>query len=81
MIKLENLKAALDNCGIPYHFEVVRDKDLRLHASVPGRRWEIEFSGDTMVGVEVFRSESGPLRGEAAEDTLERLFSEHGDCP
>jgi hypothetical protein len=65
----------LETAHICYQLASIRDGAVMVQVTVPGERWEIEFFPDSPPEVEVFRS-----RGDiAGEDTLERLFAEHGD--
>ena len=65
----------LESAKIYYTLQKVRDGYIGVFVTVPGERWEIEFSGDGGVEVEIFRS-NGEIRDESAIDDLFRDFSD-----
>ena len=63
----------LKESKIFFELSAVRDGYLMVNISVPGQRWEVEFSEDGSIEVEVFKSD-GNILGENALDELLRKF-------
>jgi len=60
---------------IHYRLSDPRDDAIMVEVAVPGERWEIEFSEDGSVEVEVFRSD-GQIRDVSS---LSDLLNRHAD--
>ena len=65
----------LRQAKIHYRLSDPRDDAIMVEVAVPGERWEIEFSEDGSVEVEVFRSD-GQIRDVSS---LSDLLNRHAD--
>lgn len=65
--------AALENQSISYTLCVVRPQALMVRVSVPGEQWDIEFTDEEEVEIEVFRSDGAILDARALDDLFRRF--------
>lgn len=65
----------LEEAGIAYRVDIIRDNSVLFHIAVPGERWEVEFLTDGSVEVETFHT-TGDIAGEEKLAELFRLFSD-----
>ncbi len=63
----------LKRAKIQYALEQIRDNAIMVNVTVPGERWEIEFTADGAIEIEIFKSD-GSIFG---KETLEELFKKH----
>lgn len=49
----------LEERGIHYHLEHNRDDFIMVCIAIPGERWEVEFSSDGEVEIEIFKNSEG----------------------
>ncbi len=70
---LTQLLDRLDAAEIDYTLSSVNEDAIMVVATLPEERWEIEFSGDGNVEIEIFESD-GEIHGESM---LEELFQRH----
>lgn len=68
--KLDGFLKALERAGIFYSLARNRDGHISVLIAVPGERWEVDFSKDSTVEVERFKS-NGQIAG---EEVLKDLF-------
>lgn len=61
--------------GIYFTLASHREDYLMFQISVPGERWEVEFSSTGEVEIEIFRSD-GSIQGPEAMDDLLKRFSD-----
>lgn len=73
--ELTSLLRRLEAAQIYYRLACTRPGHIMVDVSVPGQRWEIEFSDDGQVEIEVFKS-NGEIRDAVA---LGELFAEFSD--
>ncbi len=73
--KLTRFLRKLEDKGIIYKLETVRDDYIMVEVAVPGQRWEVEFSPDGDVVVERFKS----FEDVGDEGLLDHLFEEFSD--
>jgi len=62
----------LEKRNIHYNLEHNRDDFIMVNVAVPGERWEVEFSEDGKVEIEIFKNSTGVFDD---ENLLEKLFS------
>ena len=76
--KLSSLTSFLDRLDaedIHYTLTSVREGSVLVSATLPGERWEVEFSADGDVEVEIFHSD-----GEVHDkQMIEELFERHAE--
>lgn len=72
MKELEEFLRRLEQCGIFFKLDRIREGSVLVEVAVPGQRWEVEFMTDGAVEIEVFKSD-GEIEGREA---IERLFAE-----
>lgn len=75
MKKFIDFLEKLEKHKIYYTLDKTRDEYIRVDISVPGERWEVEFSAGGDVVIERFKS-MGDVEGEEA---LEYLFNNFSD--
>ena len=73
--RLYSLLRQLDQAKIHYTLDRVRDDTVMIHATVPGRRYEIEVFSDGSVEVEVFGVEGAV----GSESVLADLLKTYAD--
>lgn len=57
LAKLTGFLDRLDEADIHYDLSSVREESVRVGATLPGERWEVEFHADGDVEVEIFKSD------------------------
>ena len=72
MKKLLQFLSDLEKNNIHYHIEHNRDDFVMVSVAVAGERWEVEFSEQGKVEIEIFKNSSGVLEDESL---LEKLLS------
>ena len=70
MKKLLNFLNNLEKRKIHYRLEHNREDFIMVNVAVPGGRWEIEFSDDGRIEIEIFKNSSGVLCDESLLDKL-----------
>ncbi len=65
----------LDEHKIHYQLSSVRPNYIMVTVSVPGERWEIEFSANNDIEVEIYKSD-GNIHG---KELLRELFKRFSD--
>lgn len=73
--ELTSFLRRLEQGKIHYRLDTIRDACILVDVAVPGERWEIEFSDDGSVEIEVFKSD-GKVRDRGALDELFARFSD-----
>ncbi|GAB1261253.1 hypothetical protein [Aurantivibrio plasticivorans] len=63
----------LEEAELPYTLEHNSESTILVLVAIEGERWEIEFSAEGEMQVEVFYS-GETAEGSEAEETIERLF-------
>ncbi len=71
MNKLLTFLTNLEKRKIHYNLEHNRDDFIMVNVAVPGERWEVEFSSDGKIEIEIFKNSSGVL---SDEKLLEKLL-------
>jgi hypothetical protein len=71
--KLLKFLIELEKRDIHYTLEHNRDEFIMVHVSVPGERWEVEFSDDEKIEIEVFKNSEGVLTDEKLLENLLEL--------
>ena len=59
MKELLEFLSLLEEEGIHYYLEHNRDDFLMVHVAIPGERWEVEFSANGEVEIEIFKNSEG----------------------
>lgn len=59
MNKLLNFLSELEERNIHYRLEHNRDEFIMVNVVIPGERWEVEFSADGNVEIEIFKNSEG----------------------
>jgi hypothetical protein len=72
MNKLLTFLNNLEKRNIHYNLEHNRDDFIMVNVAVPGERWEVEFSKDGKVEIEIFKNSTGVLDD---ENLLEKLLN------
>jgi hypothetical protein len=72
-IDIYELLRELTARGIYFELASVRDDYLMVTVSVPGERWEIEFSKSGTIEIEIYRSNGIMLDESAFEDLFQRF--------
>ncbi len=68
----------LDNLKIPYQVRHSRDDAIMVIAHAPGQYWEIEFTQDSEVDIERYRSD-GEIDDESVLQELFVLWSDNDE--
>ncbi len=74
-IDLDYFLKKLDSANIHYALNRFRDGFIAVEITVPGERWEVEFSENGTVEIEIFKS-NGKIH---SEEILEELFTRFSD--
>lgn len=77
MKKLLNFLSKLESQSIHYHLEHNRDDFVMVHVALPGERWEVEFSANNEVEIEIFKNSEGVFTDESL---LEEIFAINNGC-
>ena len=70
MKKLLNFLNNLEKRKIYYRLEYNREGFIMVLVAIPGERWEVEFSDDGKIEIEIFKNSSGVLCDESLLDKL-----------
>lgn len=70
-----NFLEKLEKHKIYYKLDKIRKDYVMVEIAVPGERWEVEFSADGDIVVEIF----GSIGDVAGEETLDYLFENFSD--
>jgi hypothetical protein len=62
----------LEKRDIHYNLEHNREDFIMVNVAIPGERWEVEFSEDGKVEIEIFKNSKGVLDD---ENLLEKLLN------
>jgi len=71
MKKLLKFLTDLEKRKIHYQLEHNRDKFVMVYVAIPGERWEVEFSADGEVEIEIFTNSKGVF---TEEKMLQKLL-------
>ena len=71
MDKLLTFLNDLEKRNIHYQLEHNRDDFIMVNVAIPGERWEVEFSSDGDVEIEIFKNSSGVF---TEESLLQKLL-------
>ncbi|MEE9494700.1 MAG: hypothetical protein V3W04_15175 [Gammaproteobacteria bacterium] len=72
MSKLLKFLHELEKRNIHYRLEHNRDEFIMVNVAIPGERWEVEFSADEEVEIEIFKNSEGVFTD---EDLLQEIFA------
>ncbi len=70
MKKLLKFLTDLEEKKIHYNLEHNRDGFIMVNVAIPGERWEIEFSENGKVEIEIFKNSAGILEDESLLEKL-----------
>ena len=71
MKKLLKFLTDLEKRKIHYQLEHNRDEFIMVYVAIPGERWEVEFSADGEVEIEIFTNSKGVF---TEEKMLQKLL-------
>ncbi len=64
MKKLLQFLTSLEKRNIHYQLEHNRDEFIMVNVAIPGERWEVEFSLDGEIEIEIFKNSKGVFTDE-----------------
>lgn len=72
MKELLNFLNRLENANIHYSIDHHREEYLMVKVDIPGERWEVEFSSNNEILIEIFKNSDGV---HSDETLLENIFA------